>query len=123
MYLTYVFYTDTYKGTLDEAEFDKLNRTIQAELDYITWGKIEALEEITDEIRFTICEMIDIEKSAEATGGREIASESVGSHSVSYVASGENSVFSNPTVQKLSVIKKWLGRTGLLYRGVIRDDY
>jgi len=52
----------------------------------------------------------------QTTDGKEIASESVATYSVTY-AVGNDSEKSIQNRQK-DIVKKWLGHTGLLYRGV-----
>ena len=107
MYLDYNFYESKYDGKISHEDFIGLELKAAAVINYYTSHRIK---EVDDNIKFCMCELIDNIKEDEE---KEIASESVGSYSVSYVNKGNTS---NTKNQK-SIIAKWLP-SNLIYRGV-----
>lgn len=90
MYLDYTFYKSVYGGTVSETEFPKLNIQAQAKVDYFTFGRIKKLNTISENLKYCVCEVIDLVnaqnviKAKSTVSDKRIYSETVGSHSVSY---------------------------------------
>jgi hypothetical protein len=118
-YADFEYYEDTYLGTaIAEADFPALALRASAYIDQITFQRAA---EVTDEstldlIKMATCAVAEeIQKTQVSgdTGG--IASESVGSHSVTYA---DNATARRSVEQKyLTAAALYLGGTGLLYRG------
>lgn len=113
MYVDYEFYSQTYQGEAPWEKFERLNIQAQAIIDKYTFNRIE---EPDDNIKFAICELIDYLHELENKGGNEIVSEKVGTYSVAY-ATGNGSADLIKKKQR-DIVMKWLGHTGLMYRGV-----
>lgn len=109
-YVDYTYYTGTYGGKLVKNEdFIRLSSKATAYVNMITQGRIGS--NVTDPIKMATCAVMDEMYNQEK--GPEIASESSGKESRSYVASGKSNN------QKLyEEVKPWLINTGLLYRGL-----
>lgn len=116
MYIDYGFYKTNWNGKASEASFNQLNIRATSIIDYYTFNRLKCLETVDDNIKYAICELLDELYRREATGGKEVTSETVGTYSITYATSQDNDK-SIENKQK-SIIKKWLGHTGLLYRGV-----
>lgn len=116
MYLDYDFYKTNWGNKVPEEDFTQLNIKATQIIDYYTFNRLKNLEIIDDDVKYAICELIDDMHRLKATGGKEIASEKVGTHSITYATSSN----SDDTVKKKQkdIVKKWLGHTGLMYRGV-----
>ena len=114
MYVDYTFYSTTYGGKVSSGDFIKLEIQASALIDYYTFNRIETVD---NKVKYAVCELVDCLKNLEDTGGKEIASESVGGYSVSYD-------IGNATIAKKqkSIIAKYLGHTGLMYRGRYNED-
>ncbi|MEO1815331.1 MAG: hypothetical protein ABGU93_07080 [Acetobacterium sp.] len=108
--IDYTYYTETYGGKLVKNEdFIRLSSKATAYVNMIAQGRIGS--NVTDPIKMAICAVMDEMYNQEK--GLEIASESSGKESRSYVASGKSNN------QKLyEEAKPWLVNTGLLYRGL-----
>lgn len=111
MYVDYNYYSNTYGGKVSSIDFTALEIKASRVLNYYTFNRIE---EVTDSIKLAVCELVDYLKELEDKGGKEIASEKVSTHSVTY-ADKDN--ISSKKKQK-EIINNYLGHTGLLYRGV-----
>ncbi len=134
MYIDYAFYKNVYGGTVSEAEFPKLNIQAQSKVDYYTFGRIKHLEIIPDSVKFAVCEVIDVinkgllELEEKSSTNRRIASESIGSHSVSFKYGDEVSTSKDKdkTIDDriYEVVATYLmNEQNLLYRGVNYYDY
>ena len=128
VYVDIVFYLDTYLGTLVEAEkFQPYALRASVLLDYLTFNRIAAIietgtdEDTIEKIKLATCALMDklVEKSIGID--RAIASESVGSHSVSYVTSEADK--SSEMQQYVDCVKIYLDSAGLLYKGFYEDEY
>lgn len=114
MYVDYEFYSQTYGGKVPEILFNKLATQASAIIDYYTFNRIK---EADNNVKYATCELIDYIKNIEDKGGQEVASEKVGTHSMTYVAGNKDGI--DPIKKKQrDIVKKWLGHTGLMYRGV-----
>lgn len=114
MYVDFGYYSGSYEGQVGADNFNRLEREARKVLDYYTFNRIEDVDE---NIKDTICELIDNIEQLEKleSEGKGIESEKVGSYSVSYA---------NPDIKRKElkqgqkqIIFRYLGHTGLLYRG------
>lgn len=110
MYIDFDYYSNIYKGKVKEEDFTTLEIKASGILNYYTFNRIE---EVTENIKLAVCELIDNIKEFEDTEGKDITSETVGTYSVSY---SDKFNISNVKKQK-NIISKWIP-TNLLYRGV-----
>ena len=112
MYVDYNFYQNTYQGKLPIDIFTKLEIKASGIVDHYTFNRIE---EADDKVKFAVSELTDYLAELEATGGKEIASEAVGTHSVTYV---NTAVGRDPVkLMQKAIVAKYLAHTGLMYRG------
>ena len=116
MYLDYDFYQVDWGGKVLEEDFTQLNIKATQIVDYYTFNRLKNLETIDDDVKYAICELIDEMHRLQATDGKEVASEKVGTYSISYAVNNDSEK-SMQDKQK-NIVKKWIGHTGLLYRGV-----
>lgn len=129
MYADFAFYSSIFYGdTIPEEKFDKYATRASDYIDYLTWGKAQAMAEDPD-VQKCCCALaeqymsIDALKtaaSAKVTEDGIIASESVGSHSRSF----RNGTEAEQAVQEAekalaAIARRYLLPTGLLYRGVL----
>lgn len=110
MYIDYEYYSNVYGGKVKEEDFSRLEIKAAGILNYYTFNRIE---EVTENIKMAMCELIDNINEYDQKEGKEISSETVGSYSVSY---SDKFKVSNKRKQK-SIIIKWLP-SSLVYRGV-----
>ena len=121
MYATYTFYTTVYYGNLiAEADWNKYASRATDYLDYITSGKAKTYDDVNGALAKACCAVADqiavsesISSSMSVAG---LASETVGSHSVSYRS--ESEIYASMKQAMLSAAQMYLTPTGLLYRGV-----
>ena len=116
MYLDYDFYQVDWGGKAPMADFTQLNIKATQIVDYYTFNRLKNLETIENDVKYAICELIDEMHRLQATDGKEIASEKVATYSVKYAVS--NDADKSMQNRQRNIVKKWLGHTGLLYRGV-----
>lgn len=117
MYVDYEFYKNTFGGRVLEIDFTRLEIQASSIVDYHTFNRIT---EVDDKVKFAVCELIDHLKQLEDTGGKEVSSESVGGHSITYTT---NSNIQDPIKKKQrDIVLKYLGNTGLMYRGRYYED-
>lgn len=112
----YAYYKDTYGGTLiSEADFPSAIRQAYVYVNHITQGR--AAKEQTDEVQAKInnacCAAAEYVHKSEQSGGAEVASETVGKWSRSFVSQGKT------LQQRINAsIRMYLSGTGLTYAGV-----
>lgn len=116
MYVDFDYYSNIYKGKVKEEDFPTLEIKASGILNYYTFNRIKE-DAINDKIKLTVCELIDNIEQLEKVEGEDkgITQEKVGTYSVSYA---------NPDIKRKELkqeqkqtIFKYLGHTGLLYRG------
>lgn len=90
-YCTYQFYQEEYGGTsiTSEAGFKHNEVKARALIDRITFGRLKkagfkTVDDVPEEVRYAVCAAAEYSSQAEASGGRTVASETTGKHSVSY---------------------------------------
>lgn len=135
MSASFDYYQQTYYGEILTAEdFPRYIKRADSYLDYITAGKVSDYlgddttgldAAILDKVRMAECAIADqylvIEESkktvaAESASGGAIASETVGSHSVSYRSGFETAQAAESEVYNIA--NRYLAWTGLLFRGI-----
>jgi len=119
-YATYEYYVNSFYGDLLTADnFDRYAGRASDYLDYVTMGKAAAYDDSTGALAKACCACAEKFSASDAIFARvadgEVASESVGSHSVSYRSSGELQAAIGKEL--LSTVQMYLLPTGLLYRG------
>lgn len=128
-YVDYTYYSTTYGGTaIASASFTALANRAAAYIDLLTMNRAAAYMAllaptadelvIIDKIKMATCAVVDEQYSISQTGG-VIASESVGSHSVSYAAGAKQTVSGKLS----SAAYPYLAHTGLMFRGFNEDEY
>lgn len=119
-YADYNYYAETFYGDLiPEESFDKYISRASDYIDRITMGKAATYtaDEAVKKAACAVAEQLMLIGSARASiASGEIASESVGSHSVSYRSGVETAASLEAGL--LNVATGYLANTGLLYRGV-----
>lgn len=115
MYLTYEYYSTTFGGAAIPFEnFAIYERKARILLDYVTFNRLRENESLLDDnVKDCICEVMEVKKKIDDTGGIKSA-ESVDKLSVTYVVNPNTTEF----IECYKVIKTYLGHTDLLYRGV-----
>nr|DAT41180.1 MAG TPA: Head Tail Connector Protein [Caudoviricetes sp.] len=115
------FYTDEYlQGTNPtiSAGFNYYARSASRIIDLYTFGRLEGVDDIPKDVKLCCCELAELifenEIQLRDTGNK--TSEKIGSYSVSFSskADRENAFKS----KQYDVVIKWLGNTGLCYRGL-----
>lgn len=114
VYVDYTYYTEQFGGqSVPEAAFFALSKKASGYLDYVTFNRLRKLQNPPDEAKDACCALLELLYKAEEEGGKAIASETVGKHSVSYVE--QESI----KQQMYSLASQYLAHTGLMYRGVM----
>ena len=117
-YADYAFYTDKYLGRIIPNENDFAYYALRASeiIDNKTFGRIN---EITPAVQLACCAAADelySDASAKAKAAGGISSESVDGYSVSYRA--YNTEAEKAAEKRVNAaIKRYLGGTGLMFRG------
>lgn len=112
----YVYYRETYRGTMGEAEYLRLSRRAAAYLEQVTFGRAgQPLSPVVGEkVKEACCAVTDALWVNEHGGG--VASETNDGITVNYVAGVSNVKSDGQRLYEAAVL--YLGRTGLLFQGV-----
>lgn len=105
------YYKSVYHGAMSDADFERLSRKASAYLDSLTFGRIK--DDWTGDARVKDACCAVAEQLYQQEQGGEIASESTGGWSRSYVTAGKTAAAS-----LRDTARRYLSNTGLLYRGV-----
>lgn len=128
-YVDYEFYEDTYGGTaIAELDFPAIAIRATRIVKYACFDRTEEVidadedADLVEAIQLATCAVADKLSEIEASSSpQQIQSEKVGSYAVTYA---ENSYQMLSNEQKyLQVMKPFLVRTGLLYRGFLTGEY
>lgn len=124
-YADYQYYVNEYYGSkLTEAEFPKYAKRATAEMNHVTFGRLERLadSQITDMIKDCMCDIAEKMQYFETTTGAEVASENNDGYSVTYRTVGD---VDSRHHEIFATIRTYLAPTGLMYRGNHKhsDDY
>lgn len=113
-YIDYNFYENVYGGgSISPSSFLKYSTKASSIVDYYTFNRIEDAD---NKVKFAVCELMDYLKEVEDRGGKEIESEKVSTHSITYASSTKEGV--DPVKQRQKdIVRKYLGHSGLMYRG------
>lgn len=115
IYADYSFYTKQFHGSLIPQErFEYLSARASDYMDWQTFGRLENgfPEEYSEKVKKCCCALAESEFELERSGN--ISSEKNGNYSVTYSLKSEESQSS----EKKRITARYLGSTGLLYRGV-----
>lgn len=116
MYVTYEYYLGTYGGRhVSTAAFTGLEVRASSWVNYLTFNRVNE-DNLTDSIKMAVCEIADALDKLDLNGGKVVSSESVAASSVSMSYDVSQS---NPESAKVkSILSRYIGHTGLMYRGV-----
>lgn len=120
-YADYAYYCTEYCGTKIKTaeEFNRMSIESSAFIDRLTLGMIT---DPTDEVKMATCAVADVCFSQFiAENEKEVSSESVGPHSISYVKNSKT--YNDYQKEKNDKARMYLFNTGLLYRGVASGVY
>ena len=110
MYVDYSYYETVFRGTKVPLDlFDSLELLARSYVDSQTFNRIS---DPIDFVKLATCEIIDLLFEWKSNS---LKSESLGDYSVTYKSKTEK----NLTKDITAVIKRRLGTSGLLYRGVL----
>lgn len=121
MYASYDFYTNEFYGNvIGSTDWDKYASRASDYIDYITGGKAKTYDDVNGNLAKACCAVAEqiavsdsISSSMSVAG---LASETVGSHSVTYRSGAE--IQASMKAGMLNAAQMYLFPTGLLYRGV-----
>jgi len=120
----YTYYLDTYGGAIIPSEaFEKAMRDASREVNRYTLERAEAVLaansdlSLIEKIKFAACAVAEViyQYGNQIMGRRDIASESVGDHSVSYLSTDQ--LRANEVHAITETINGYLGLTGLMFLG------
>lgn len=125
IYIDYSYYTDEYGGCLiPESDFKLTAGKASERINAATFGRLEngISEAYSEKIKRCCCELAEnIHKygNMQVSESGAVSSEKIGSYSIEYQSTAEQlSAVSALDDACDDVIRRHLGRTGLLYRGV-----
>ena len=115
------FYTNEYfqgKNPTISAGFDYYARDASRIIDLYTFGRLEGVEDVPIDVRFCCCELAELicenESQSRDTGNK--TSERIGSYSVGFSSKADRE--ESFKSKQYDIVIKWLGNTGLCYRGL-----
>lgn len=125
IYADYAYYSDKYGGdSIPESDFSTLALRSSEYINATTFGRLEngVPEEFADNVSRCCCEIAEnIHRvgSMRTSGNGAVTSEKIGGYSVNYQSTAEQiSAFSSLDGLFSDIIRRYLSRTGLIYRGV-----
>ena len=121
MYADNDFYTVEYlqgRNPTISAGFNYYARSASKLIDLYTFGRLEEMEDISKDVKFCCCELAELifenEIQSKDTGNK--TSERIGSYSVGFSSKADSEeAFKS---KQYDIVIKWLGNTGLCYRGL-----
>ena len=126
-YVDYEYYVDDFGGdAMAAADFNKLALQASMVIDQITFERAYAVidadtdTELIEKIKNATCAIAEEIQEQKTNGIKNVASETVGSHSVSYVVNKDTRITSDQKIQK--VAKLYLGSSGLMFGGFYEDE-
>lgn len=124
-YADFAFYTTDYLGTaIAEADFPQLALRASAVIDQLTYNRAasETDEATIEKIQMANCAVAEEMQITVAQGGEDaIASESVGSHSVSYAENSTKRLTNDQRYYNAAYL--YLSSTGLMFPGFMAGEY
>lgn len=122
VYADDAFYEDSYllgRKPVVSAGFSFYARNASKIMSSLTFGRIDKLNDLTEDIQMCCCEIAEHcytnEKERKEAGGK--TSEKNGTYSVSYSDKALSDTEIS-TSDAYRIMNKWLSETGLLYRGI-----
>ena len=115
MYADWAFYTGVYGGTLiPQTEYSSIALWADEYVDNLTLYQIDTTNEAQmRQVKLASCAVADVVFRQEtAESGGVVASESVGNHSISYLAMAKNDA--QRQLEMLRAARLFLARTGLV---------
>lgn len=126
-YVDYEYYADDFGGdAIAAADFDKLALQASRFIDRVTFERAYAVidaatdTELIEKIKNATCAIAEEIQEQNVNGIKNVASETVGSHSVSYVVNKDVRVTANQ--KKKDVASEFLGTSGLMFGGFYEDE-
>lgn len=126
IYADYSYYTESFYGDMiPENDFNKYASRASDYIDRVTMNRAASyvvLHPNDESVKKAVCAcaeqyyVLSFVRAAAASSDGEIASESVGSHSVSYRSRAETAAALEAEIKKQA--ESYLTATGLLYRGI-----
>lgn len=128
----YYYYSEEYEGTnIPESSFSEIAIEASCKVNYYTFNRINK-SNINNDIRNTTCQVAELLFEQEelknkvkqsSIESKEIASETLGPHSISYVNKTNiqaNQILSESELESkiYKIIYQTLAHTGLMYRGL-----
>lgn len=120
LYVDYIYYKDTYKGTKipDETSFNNMVRKASGDVRILTGNKVSILA-IPDVVKNATCRVAEIYQEKEILQSSTIiSSETVGPRSKTYDNSVKKKTDEDFKKEIQKAITEELFFTGLLYRGI-----
>lgn len=115
------FYEQEYlqgKEPAISAGFNYYARGASRIIDLYTFGRLEGVEDIQKDVKFCCCELAELifenETQSRDTGNK--TSERIGSYSVGFSSKADRE--ESFKSKQYDIVIKWLGNTGLCYRGL-----
>lgn len=127
LYADYKFYVESYDGSLDEEEFQKVISRASAHVRRMTFGRADSCSDI-DEVKFATCAACDVivadEKRRKKHNGMNIASENTDGYAVTFVTDQVSGETAEQALNRkiYAAAELYLDSTGLLNWGIYDDD-
>lgn len=115
IYADYNYYIEKYHGSLiPQEQFEYLSARASEYIDLLTFGRLESgvPDEYYDKVKKCCCALAESEFMSDQNGN--ISSEKNGNYSVTFSVKSDD----ERNAEKNRIIARYLGNTGLLYRGV-----
>jgi hypothetical protein len=126
-YVDFTFYEEEYLGSqITEADFPSRALSASAIIDLITYDRAaEVIEDnddadLVNKVKLAVCTVAETYQRYYVNEEKEISSESVGGHSVSYITTKE--MERTRDKRYVDAAKIYLGNTGLMYMGIENTD-
>lgn len=118
-YANFEYYKNSFKGSIitDSTTFNSMS---EKATDYINSVTFDRITEVNDKIKRCCCALAEtILYKSDLDSGKVIESEKNGSYSVTYAKNTNTNASTDSAYQKRlkSICLKYLGNTGLMYRG------
>ena len=119
MKVDYNFYKNEFHGDLNENEFEKNEVKARFLIHRYTFDRLLKTEDenIIYKAKLAICELLEDIELLSQTDNKIIASESVGNHSITYDTGSTATTKESIETRRVNIIRKYLGNTGLMFRG------
>lgn len=120
-YADFDFYTNSFKGSTikDSATFDNFMLKACIYVDLVTFNRIT---EVSENVQLCSCELAELMYNQSVKlSGQAIQSEKNGSYSVTYSVPDSGTYTTDYKRTLKNICLRWLGSTGLMYRGVSDD--